>query len=317
MKLSLTPLTLNDRPRLERVMSLTARGCETPLASWAFPPHFIWQDLFSYAWTELGGWWCLFAEYPDGIYMPLPPLGPSSWVGSPNSGSFKDVLAHVMEYMDSRNGGSHVTRIENVPEELKEEMQQLGYHIVAKDSDYLYRTQDLVNLKGDRYKSPRAAYNRFLRGNRVRYVPYRVPDRDSCLALLHRWMAQKEESPLPRGNEADTLARYMLQDAASAHRTALYHFQGLGLVGRVVWVKGTIRGYSFGFERSPDVFCVLLEVTDRTIYGLAQFLFREFCREMQKYPYINTMDDSGLPSLARAKRSYHPYQMVANYVVMP
>ena len=222
-----------------------------------------------------------------------------------------------MDFMTTRNGGSGVTRIENVPEELMEDFQQLGYSLASKDADYLYRTQDLVELKGDRYKSPRAAYNRFLRAHRVRYTPYRVADRDACLALLQRWIAQKEETPFPHDHYVDLLNRHMLRDAALAHRTALYHYQALGLIGRVVWVNGMIRGYSFGFDRSPDVFCVMLEVTDRTIYGLAQFLFREFCRELKKYPFINTMDDSGLASLAKAKRTYHPCQMVANFIVTP
>ncbi len=317
MTLDLTPLALHDRPRLERVVALTQQGGQTPLASWAFPPHYIWRELFSYSWTELDGWWCLFAEYADGIYMPLPPLGPGSWVGSSTPGPLKNVLAQVMEFMKIQNGGSCVTRIENIPEEQKEEFQRLGYRLASKNADYLYQTQDLVNLKGDRYKSPRAAYNRFLRAHRIRYTQYRVPDRDACLALFQRWMAQKEETPLPYDRETNALARYMIADAASAHRTALYHFQELGLVGRVAWVNGMIRGYTFGFERSPEVFCVLLEVTDRTVYGLAQFLFREFCREMTKYPYINTMDDSGLPSLAKSKRAYHPSQMVANYIASP
>ena len=199
MTLDLTPLTINDRPRLERVVALTQPGGRTPLASWAFPTQFIWRELFSYAWTELDGWWCLFAEYEDGIFMPLPPLGPCAWVGSASPGPLKDVLVQVMDFMKTRNGDSGVTRIENIPEEQKDELQQLGYRLVSKDADYLYQTEDLVNLKGDRYKAPRAAYNRFLRAHRVRYAPYRVPDRDACLALLQRWIAQKEETPITGG----------------------------------------------------------------------------------------------------------------------
>ena len=317
MNFKLTPLTINDRPHMERVVALTQLGGHTPLASWSFPSHFIWREIFSYAWTELNGWWCLFAEYEDGIFMPLPPLGPSAWVGSGSPCPLKDVLVQVMDFMKTRNGSSGVTRIENIPEEQKEELQRLGYRLGSKDADYLYLTQDLVSLKGDRFKSPRAAYNRFLRAHRVRYSPYRVPDRDACLTLLQRWMAQKEETPFSFSNQVDSVAHAMLRDSASAHRTALYHYEALGLVGRVAWVNGMIRGYTFGFERSSDVFCVLFEVTDRTIYGLAQFLFREFCRELKKYPYINTMDDSGLPSLAKSKRAYHPFRMVANYIASP
>jgi hypothetical protein len=83
-----------------------------------------------------------------------------------------------------------------------------------------------------------------------------------------------------------------------------------------VWVDDVIRAYTFGYELSPSVFCVLLEVTDHSIPGLAQFVFREFCREAagRGYEFVNTMDDSGLPSLARAKQAYHPCRLVPNFV---
>ena len=248
--------------------------------------------------------------------MPLPPLGPRPGVGL-SSHAYEDVLEHVMEYMKGKNQNMGVTRIENVPGELKRCFEDMGYKVATKDSDYLYRRQELVALKGDRYKAPRAAYNRFLRAHQARVGPYEMIDRDECLALFHRWAAQKEAQHSQVGMPRDTVAGYMLQDAKSAHRVILHSSQQLGLIGRVLWVDGIIRAYTFGFERSSDVFCVLVEVADRTLYGAAQFLFREFCREMEEYTFINTMDDSGLPSLARSKRAYHPIQMVANYIVTP
>ena len=108
----------------------------------------------------------------------------------------------------------------------------------------------------------------------------------------------------------------MLADAESAHREALTHPRALGLVGNVVRVDDVIRAYTFGYELSPSVFCVLLEVTDHRIPGLAQYVFREFCREAagRGYEFVNTMDDSGLPGLARSKRSYHPSQLMPNNI---
>lgn len=56
--------------------------------------------------------------------MPLPPVGPCSEIG-PSSGSpLKDVLSQVIAYMEIRNRGSKVTRIENIPADLKDEIQQ-------------------------------------------------------------------------------------------------------------------------------------------------------------------------------------------------
>ncbi len=62
-----------------------------------------------------------------------------------------------MAYMEIRNRGSNVTRIENIPADLKEEIQEWGYTLIPKDSDYLYRTADLIHLKRNPYRSQRAA----------------------------------------------------------------------------------------------------------------------------------------------------------------
>ncbi len=313
MSFHLTPLTIKDQFRFQQTVGTTLVGGDTPLASWAFPPHYIWKDLFSLSWTELEGWFCLFARYADGVYMPLPPLGPRRANGSP----LPEVLRRVMDWMDTQNRGTHVTRIENIPANLKDELGSWGYRLTPKDSDYLYHTADLIALKGNAYKSQRAAYNRFFKAHRLRITPYRILDRDNCLALFQRWLHQKEEMPISRHGPDEEVARLMLRDSAKAHRVVLNEYRELGLTGRVVWVDGSIKGYTFGFPRSREVFCVLLEVADRSIYGLSQYLFREFCREFHQYGFINTMDDSGLPSLARAKRAYHPCQLVANFIAQP
>jgi Fe-S-cluster containining protein len=299
--LTLRPLTLADRPRFETAVALV----ETPLAHYAFAPHFIWRGLLDYGWTEFAGHLCLFAVSPDGLFMPLPPLGPRE--------RFAEAVPRVFSFMRERNRSSAVTRIENVPEELRPPFESMGYVLKPKDPDYLYRTADLVELAGDRYKSQRAAYNQFVRTQTFSYEPYRDEDREDCLALYRIWMAQQEA----RGrDDVDRTARWMLQDAASAHAEALAHHRALGLTGRVARINGTIRAYTFGYTRTAAVFCCLLEVADRSVPGLAQFIFRELCREAAALGYasINTLDDSGLPGLARSKQAYHPIGLVPSYV---
>ena len=108
-----------------------------------------------------------------------------------------------------------------------------------------------------------------------------------------------------------------MADAASAHDVALTAPHSAGLIGAVVKVQGAVRAYTFGMWLTPAVFCVAIEVADRTIPGLAQFIFRECCRAARSRgaEYINTMDDSGLPRLARSKESYHPVAMLPNFIV--
>ena len=106
----------------------------------------------------------------------------------------------------------------------------------------------------------------------------------------------------------------MLDQARQAHQTAMMHVNEWGLAGRVIRIDGEICAYTFGYERNSQVWCVLLEVADRTIPGLAQYLFREHCREHAQYVFMNTMDDSGLARLARSKSAYHPIRMVKNFI---
>lgn len=186
----------------------------------------------------------------------------------------------------------------------------MGYVLKSKDPDYLYRAEDLAGLAGDRYKSQRAACNRFEREQQYRFEPYRDEDHAVCLKLYREWAGQKQTAGL------EEAGRYMLADAESAHRETLLHHHALGLVGRVVRVGGAIRAYTFGYARTAAVFCCLLEVADRSVPGLAQIIFREGCREAaaKGYAFINTMDDSGLPGLARSKQAYHPIRMIPNYI---
>ena len=95
------------------------------------------------------------------------------------------------------------------------------------------------------------------------------------------------------------------------------HADALGLVGRVVWIDGEIRGYTFGYPLNVDTFCILFEVTDLKIKGLAQFIYREFCKElMDTYRWMNAMDDSGLENLKRVKNAYHPIQLIPSYNII-
>ena len=91
-------------------------------------------------------------------------------------------------------------------------------------------------------------------------------------------------------------------------------YEALQLAGRVVRIHNRVEGYLFGFKRREDTFCILLEITNPAIRGLAQFIFREFCRELKGYTYINVLGDSGLENLRRVKLSYRPCTIVPSYI---
>ncbi len=98
-------------------------------------------------------------------------------------------------------------------------------------------------------------------------------------------------------------------------KVLLNNYRGLRLAGRIVRIDKEIKAFSFGFELNPEAFCILYEITDLSIKGLAQFIFRRFCAELKDYRFINIMDDSGLENLKKVKLSYKPIRLIPAYII--
>ena len=237
--------------------------------------------------------------------------------------SYRNIIREAYQFMLQTNRNPQIARIENVPQEMLPFL--LGQHpkgcckgrgysyppdtAVVKETEFLYETQALAQLKGNRYKSKRHAYNAFVaqypNANLSRYSP---ADRAECLALYDTWQESRAAKC------SDAIYRAMLEDSRCAHRIGLAHADALGLIGRVVQINGHIRGWTFGYPLNADTFCILFEVTDLAIKGLAQFIYREFARELANtYRWLNAMGDSGLANLKRVKRSYHPARLIPSY----
>ena len=292
---SLQPLTLKDKPLFDRY----ARQTTTKLSCYAFAPLYVWRDLFDFYWTIIDDQFCVFAKQGSDYFMPIMPVGASL-----SEKAIREAYAFMLE----SNRAKQIARIENVPANLLPFFHRMGFHAVQKETEYLYETEALIQLKGNRYKSKRTAYNAFIRNypsmQLESYEPSHFAD---CLALYESWHQERH------AQSHDEIYRAMLEDSRHAHRTGLMNHEGLRLVGRVVFIDGELKGYTFGYPLNSEIFCVLVEVTDLRIKGLAQFLFREFCREQAAYQWISTMDDSGLENLKRVKLSYRPSKLLSTY----
>jgi len=220
-------------------------------------------------------------------------------------------MGKAFEFLSSRNKTPAFTRIENAPEGLAARCREKGYRVAPKGPDYVYRRADLVALRGDRYKSQRAAYNHCVAHAKLMYRPFRPDDATACLALFQQWRRGVKH------DAASDLAVHIAKDAEHAHRQGVTHAADSGLIGRVVEEDGQIAAYTFGYPLNSTTFCILFEIADRTVKGLGAYIFREFCRELESYGLINTMDDSGLEGLRRAKQAYHPAKLVESFIISP
>jgi len=289
-------LSLRDQGLFEKYLNLSVHE----LSVYAFANIYIWKGFFDISWTEINQSLCVFFQDKIGSFLYLSPLSKK-----PDS----LVVTEAFRIMDKLNANKEISRIENVEVKDLDYYRKLGFVCQEKSVDYICSRFDLAQLRGDKFKSKRANFNYFSKHYKSECSPYSAKDAKDCLKLYKLWAAQRSE------NSKDDLYRFLLEDSLKSLKVLLTNYQDLNCTGRLVRVDGELRGFTFGFKLNSETFCILYEITDLSIKGLAQFIFREFSRQMSDYKYINIMDDSGLENLKKVKLSYHPVKLVPAFIV--
>jgi len=293
--MKLNKLTLKDKKLFDIFLSLHKHN----LSVYAFANIYIWKELFDIRWALIEDSLCIFFKDKIGCFLYLPPLSKdiSPWI-----------IKKSFEIMDRFNKNKEVSRIENIEEEDIPFYRDLGYICRNKSDDYLCLRIDLVKLPGNKFKSKRSSCNYFTKHYTFQYLPLSLKYRYSCLKLYNSWMKER------KSQNQDHIYQGMLEDSLGCMKIVLNNYKDLNFIGRAVKINQEIKAFTLGFKLNRDAFCILYEITDLYIKGLSQFIFRQFCRELDTYKYINIMDDSGLENLKKVKLSYHPISLIPAYI---
>ncbi len=293
--MTLNKLSLKDKELFNRYLGSRLHE----LSVYTFENIYIWKGIFEIYWAVINGCLCVFFKDNIGCFLYLPPQG----------AKIKPRIAEdVFGIMDGFNKNKEVSRIENIEAKDVPFYRRLGFDTQAKAPEYLCNRLELARLMGNRFKSKRACFNYFVKHYNFEYLPFSLRHKAACIDLYDSWAESRKA-----GNQ-DSLYQGMLKDGRACLRALLKDYAGLNVVGRTVKIGREIKAFTFGFKVSNNIFCVLYEVTDLSVKGLAQFIFREFCRELKGYKYINIMDDSGLENLKKVKLSYQPVKLIPAYI---
>lgn len=293
--MKLNKLSLRDKPLFNRYLNRLGRE----LAAFSFANIYIWSCLYDISWAQIEQFPCVFFRDSVGCFMFLPPL-----VENPSP----EIIAKAFAVMDGFNKNKDISRIENIPQEQIEHYRALGYRCSEKYPDYLCLRSELALLKGNKFKSQRASCNYFIKHCDYDWCILKLADRQACLDLFDAWAGQR------KAMSKDDLYCGMLSDSLKVLKSALANYKPLGLQGIAVRINKEIKAFSFGYRLNPETFCILYEITDLGIKGLAQFIFRRYCQELKNYKYINIMDDSGLENLRKTKLAYKPARLVPAFI---
>ncbi len=274
------------------------------LSAFSFVNVFAWKEHFHFQFEIINNNLCIFAKNDLGMFLYLPPLGKQ----------IQEKTIHAcFEFMDEANGESCTgySRIENVTAQQLSLFPPDEFSSCRKGYEYCYYRPDLVSLQGNVYKSKRWAYNHFVKHYDFHYAPYEEAMLSECRALYARWAVERKQAC------SDEIFGHMLEENRDVHSLVLRHAKELGLTGRVVYVDGKLKAYTFGYPLNAETFCILFEIVDLDMKGLPVYIFREFCADaaLEGFKFINVMDGFAMKNVERTKLSFRPGILFPAYTV--
>ena len=169
------------------------------------------------------------------------------------------------------------------------------------DYDYIYRSEDLINLSGKKYHAKRNHISKFMRS----YPDWRYEDIGSGNAMECMEFAGRLLEEAVAGQSEEEARELCMENTAIAK--ALRRFDTLGMVGGLIRVGGRIVAMTIGEPLNPRVFVTHFEKADTACDGAYSMINHAFAvNRLSGYEYINREEDMDKEGLRKAKLSYYP-----------
>jgi len=179
--------------------------------------------------------------------------------------------------------------------------------------DYVYRTQDLAQLKGNRYSKKRNLINQFKREydvtKRIQTENISASTAVECIQFLDAW-CEDRNCDLDRD-----------QNLACEYKAAVNMVENIDkydVFTLLLRIDDAVCAFAVGSALTADMGVLHFEKALASIKGLYQYFDRLCARLLFKdYKYINKESDMGEEGLAKAKKSYLPEMMIKSYQLIP
>lgn len=162
--------------------------------------------------------------------------------------------------------------------------------------DYIYNSEDLIQLSGKKYHSKRNHISRFKALGDWEYEEIGDKNIAECLEMNKQWC---RENGCGEDNG--------LRDEHYAVNDALNYFKELEFAGGLLRLYGKVVAFTIGEMLCKDTFVVHIEKAYSQVEGAYPTINNEFVsRNCVNYRYVNREEDTGDEGLRKAKLSYQP-----------
>ena len=274
------------------------------LCIYTLPSLIVWTNNMARHFVAVtdGALW-MYMDYPrlqlpPHLIMPIRPdrdIPPEELAGVCAETKFS-VIGNVPESYIERVGRDAVGRWFEIEEQPEYE-------------DYVYRTEDLANLKGNKYAKKRNLIRQFERefliSDRITVEPMTGANAMESLEFLEKWCEEKD-----CGEKRDKVLACEREAAVKAISLG----DAIGMRGILLRIDGAVNAFGMASTLTRDTGVLHFEKAFSRVKGLYQYFDRECARRL--FPdaaFINKENDMSIPEIAHAKNSYYPSLRIKSF----
>lgn len=299
-------ISIENREILEEYLN----GYEYKTSGLSFSAMYMWRNINEFSWDIIGDYMCVTGishlELEEGIVLPFlfPPL---TRTGEYDKESLRETILKCREIFESKG---HPFSLRLVPfhlmEIIKEACPEISFRDDRPNYDYVYLTQELIDLKGRAFHGKKNHLNYFKKNFEYEYVEMTSDMADDAMRFIAEFNARKD---VP-AHEME-----LLKMEEIAMDDVFRNIEAVGYNAGAILIDGKIEALAIGGQLGKNTITEHIEKANVNYRGLYQAINNEFCRHVaSKAKYINREEDMGIPNLRKAKLSYNPVKLLEKYI---
>jgi hypothetical protein len=265
-------------------------------SEFSFTNIFIWRLSYHFKYAVIHDHLCIIEKFRDlypSIFIPLS-------LGTADYATVLPILADIMHQQ------GYPLILKSVTEKEKLEIESvLPNRIIFREdrnnSDYIYLSKDLIELKDKKFRKKRNHINKFIKSYPFEYEEMSESNLQECLKTELKWIS---------GRDGD---KSVLEEK-QAIGEIINNFHELKVSGGVIRVNGIVQAFSLGEKLNPDMAVIHIEKANTEYDGSFAIINQTFASNAwSDVTYINREEDMGIAGLRKAKESYNPVKMIKKF----
>ena len=284
-------LTKDDKKIFDKYLRLTYHEN----SAFNFTNFYMWRKYYNLSWATIDD--ALIIKYDDNF---LQPFCADDKVESAVKFIVDEYRKNPAEYIfinAERNFTAQLEKIDGLNFEF----------VPLRDRfDYVYNTQDLINLSGRRYHRAKNLINAFR--NLYPSASYTTDFNDEikklCVDRLNIWYTEHDLNEYPA-----------LPFERNAILELLDDFNFFEIKFGAIMLGDKVIAFSFGERLNEDTAVIHIEKADFDVKGAYAVINQKFAQSWSDLPFINREEDLGIEGIRSVKESYKPVKMIEKFNV--